>query len=221
MLDEGSMWSYTWINLDKDAEWTVKEISKLPSGYLSPVYTGQGGNKVVITNTYLASASSDYDGHIGGISSVSVVKHWGGDVNENQPTQVKVQLYKNNEPYGKPVILNAQNNWSYRWQLLSNRFTWTVDEVDVPEGYTKIINQVGDATIITNIYDPEIEPLNPEQPQAPEESEGIEGSKDSENTEDTENPNTASIGQSINFYLLLCCLSGVLLVICDLKRNFK
>lgn len=83
-------------------------------------------------------------------TSVKVTKVWTG-VNANQPAEVKAQLYKDGAAYGDPVGLNSGNKWSYTWSGLPGDAAWTVDEPNVPTGYTKTVT--GNAAagfVITN-----------------------------------------------------------------------
>ena len=68
---------------------------------------------------------------------------------------IQVQLYRNNVAFGEPVVLkNGQT--SYTWTDLNlndrygNPYTYTVDEVAVPENYSKTISE--DGLTITNTY---------------------------------------------------------------------
>ena len=81
--------------------------------------------------------------------SVSVFKIWKGT--NNPPNNVVVQLYRNGDPYGGAVSLNAGNYWSYTWDSLNPKYTWTVDEPAVPTGYKKSVSgSVSTGFIITN-----------------------------------------------------------------------
>jgi|GEM_PF-2190680 len=80
---------------------------------------------------------------------VTVYKLWPGT--DNPPSGVSVQLYKDGRPEGPPVILNNTNKWRYTWKNLSPASTWTVDEINVPEGFTKsIAGTVEQGFVITN-----------------------------------------------------------------------
>ena len=64
-----------------------------------------------------------------------------GDASDARPESVSVQLYKDGEPEGKPVVLNAENEWTYAWTgLPMGECTLTAEEV---EGYTLVLT--GDA----------------------------------------------------------------------------
>jgi len=93
----------------------------------------------IITNTYV------------GQKTVTVNKVWNDNNNPARPAEIKVQLYKDDIAEGNPITLNAYNNWKYTWTGLSVVPIWTVDEVNIPEGYTKTLagsEQTG--FIITN-----------------------------------------------------------------------
>jgi len=86
--------------------------------------------------------------------SVSVYKLWIGGC--NHPSSVQVQLYRNGTPHGSPVTLNAGNYWSHTWDNLDPDDTWTVDEPNVPAGYTKTVSGCArNGFIITNAKNPD------------------------------------------------------------------
>ena len=100
--------------------------------------------------------------------SVSVYKIW--KVQYDHPNNIIVQLFRNGQPYGSPVSLNAGNYWRHTWDSLDPDDTWTVDETSVPAGYTKTISgNVNTGFIITNTKAPDTPPpAPPAQPGAPE-----------------------------------------------------
>jgi hypothetical protein len=84
-----------------------------------------------------------------GTVSVSVYKLWEGA--DDHPSSIFVQLYRSGSTCGNSVLLNAGNYWSYTWDDLDPNDTWTVDEPDVPDGYTKkITGSVSSGFVITN-----------------------------------------------------------------------
>jgi len=81
--------------------------------------------------------------------SVSVYKLWTGGC--NHPSSIQVQLYCNGSPFGAPVTLHSGNYWSHTWDNLNPDDTWTVDEPNVPAGYTKTVSGCArNGFIITN-----------------------------------------------------------------------
>ena len=90
--------------------------------------------------------------------SVSVYKVWAGA--ETHPPAVQAQLYRNGVAHGDPVILRDANHWRHNWTGLDSACAWTVDEVRVPDGYTKSISgNVSAGFVILNVFKPET--LNP------------------------------------------------------------
>jgi hypothetical protein len=155
-LSENNNWKYTWKDLDKqkdgeDIVYTVDEI-EIPDGYTKTV-TNKGA-AFTITNT-----------HKPGTTEVKVTKVWkdSNDKYQKRPGSIRVQLYKTVagelEAVGEPVTLDKSMNWTYTWTdlaLQENGITiiYTVDEISVPEGYTKTVTKDADsnitAFIITN-----------------------------------------------------------------------
>ena len=85
-------------------------------------------------------------------TTVSVEKVWDDDNDANRPESIMVQLYKNNEAYGNVVELNEGNKWSYTWDDLKLKDTWSVEEVSIPAGYEdKVVEEYKNKFIITNI----------------------------------------------------------------------
>ena len=100
----------------------------------------------------------------------SVLKVWNHGENpaESQPTAVTVQLKADGEKCGAPVILNEANSWSFTWDKLNKyvysngvateaEIVYTVEELDVPEGYAVSYSQADETGLITvtNTYSTE------------------------------------------------------------------
>ncbi|MGO5161090.1 MULTISPECIES: Cna B-type domain-containing protein, partial [unclassified Bilifractor] len=154
--DKNGQWEYSFDNLPKyddngqEIEYTITEnnVTDYSTDYSKTI------NGYDITNTYTP-----------GKTSVTVKKEWEDNNNQDgkRPTSVKVQLLANGENQGEAVDLSADNGWTYTWDNLdekdksSNNITYSVKEVDVPEGYT---SQISDGSkqhyfVITNTHQPE------------------------------------------------------------------
>jgi len=93
---------------------------------------GQPAGKALFTNHYsLVPETID----------VRVTKLWQGG--GEHPQSVQAQLYRDGTAYGSPATLSAANQWTRVWNTLDKGHAWTVDEVNIPEGYTKTVS--GDA----------------------------------------------------------------------------
>jgi len=97
---------------------------------------------------------------------VSANKIWAGA--ENHPASVQVQLYRNGQPHGAAVTLNAANYWRCVWSGLNPADTWTVDEPSVPAGYAKSVSgSVKTGYVITNSRLKPPMPVGPIEPGNP------------------------------------------------------
>lgn len=80
-----------------------------------------------------------------------VVKVWKDTGNRNRrPSQITVDLLKDNVVQ-QTVILNASNNWNYRWQAEAGE-KWSVVERDVPDDYRVVITENNTVFQITNTH---------------------------------------------------------------------
>lgn len=155
-LSEDNGWMHTFTGLPKyenrsEISYSVSEgtvtdyssdIKKTESEAEGVVYT--------ITNSYTP-----------GKTNISVEKRWSDNNNQDgkRPTEIQVQLKADNEDHGSPVILNDANNWSYTWTELDQMadgvtINYTVQEINVPDGYDVGYEVNGSKTTITNTHTP-------------------------------------------------------------------
>ena len=128
--------------------YTVEETDANTDGYT----TSNSGNTGTIPSGDTAKVYFTNTKHEGEAltTSVSVQKVWKIDNGGEQPESVKVQLEKDGQPYGNPVTLSDKNGWKHEWKDLPLGFTWTVEEVDAPEGFTSYTNHYDNHFVITN-----------------------------------------------------------------------
>lgn len=139
--DVNGIWSYTWGNLDKNTDWDVEEVD-IPDGY-EIGSTSMDNNEWIITNCLKAS-------DVPTAKTVTVKKVWDDKDSTKRPAVVNVQLYKDRTPHGEAVTLSADNNWEFTWTDLDASAEWTVDEIDVPEGYERSIRmETSDDQVVT------------------------------------------------------------------------
>ena len=92
---------------------------------------------------------------------ISVSKVWKDDDSDLRPDSISVQLYRGGKAYGDEVTLSEDNDWRYTWRDLNDGYVWSVEEVDVPDGYVSKTTRMGNRWVITNtlegteIKDPE------------------------------------------------------------------
>ncbi len=154
-LNAENQWTYTFDRLVEGHEWTVEEAS-VPYGYTVSYSTI--GNTTIITNTPVYIPIPPINPPIDPTEDITVVKEWAGNEG-NYPESVSVQLYRNDEPYRK-VTLSEENDWTYTWYSMNPKYSWSVNEVDIPKDYDASYSRIGNVTRITNTYNPEEEPVS-------------------------------------------------------------
>lgn len=157
-LSEDNKWTYTFSELDekkdgKAGQYTVKE-TEVPEGYTQTVEATDPG-QVVIRNTHTPSKTT-----------VQVTKKWDDSDNKDgiRPKNVKVQLYADGQKTGAVIELSEENKWNYTFSDLNEKINgkainYTVEEVDVPEGYQVTITDDGKGNfVLTNKHEPSVPP---------------------------------------------------------------
>ncbi|MBQ8066821.1 MAG: Cna B-type domain-containing protein [Solobacterium sp.] len=94
------------------------------------------------------------------VTAKTVSKVWDDtdDKDGIRPASVQVQLNKAGEASGEPVTLSADNKWTYTFEDLTaydkdgSEIEYTIDEVEVPRGYTKTVVSEEDTVTITNAH---------------------------------------------------------------------
>ena len=175
-------WSFSFnrlpaVNDDQTAiVYTVKEVAV--EGYTT-VVTGDAAAGFVITNSHTpTSTPTKPDEPSVDYVTVSVSKVWVDDDADKRPEEITVQLLKDGKPYRREIVLNEANQWSYEWEYLIEGSEYTVEEVNVPEGYTSDVEQNGTSFVVTNTAEKE-EPIVPEEPTVtPEDPDVPQGNKE-------------------------------------------
>ena len=102
---------------------------------------------------------------------MSVKKYW--DTTDNIPDSITVALIKDGIK-ADTVVLNAENNWYYRWDSLDKNHAWNVVEEAVPDGYFVTYSASQMTVSITNTRLPSEEEETTPPEDATEEDELIE-----------------------------------------------
>ena len=151
---ESNEWNYVFTDLPKFENGTEINYSvteNFVSDYSTETENSEDG--IVITNTLTPDETS-----------VTVTKGWNDSNNQDnvRPDSIEVQLNANGEAVGEPVVITAADNWTYTWSGLDlnadgEAIDYTVEELNVPEGYEALINDSNHGNIIiTNTYEPEL-----------------------------------------------------------------
>lgn len=84
-------------------------------------------------------------------NKLTVHKAWDDNGDPDRPDSVKVNLLQDGK-VSETVGLNDGNQWSYSWNNLDDRYTWSVEEI-VPDGYTATYKTQDNIVFITNHND--------------------------------------------------------------------
>lgn len=150
--------------IGRELEYIVKEVDELGNDFTPEGYTKkEEGLKVTNTKIVIPKVS------------VKAIKIWLTGIGEDpfKRPDVKLQLYRNDEPYGEPVVLNNKT-FTYVWKDLlefdeeDKAYVYRVDEIDVPSGYEKSVRNDGNLFTITNKWVCKEEPEEPEKPDKPD-----------------------------------------------------
>ena len=149
VLNASNDWTYTWEGMIEESEGVVHQFSAVeidvPDGYT--FQSGTEGFNVTVTNTHQIETVD-----------VEASKVWNDNNDQDgiRPDSVQVQLYANGTAVeGKTMTLTAEGGWKGTFTGLPKNengvaITYTVDEVAVPEGYTKQAS----GTVVTNTHAP-------------------------------------------------------------------
>lgn len=91
---------------------------------------------------------------------LTVHKIWDDNGYPDRPDSVTVHLLRDGEKY-EEVKLNNDNQWTYTWDDLDDRFQWSVEE-EIPQGYEVSYKTADNKIFITNYKD--YEPVVPAEP---------------------------------------------------------
>lgn len=94
-------------------------------------------------------------------SQLSVRKVWSDGNAAHANDSITVNLLRDGKVVSS-AVLNAKNGWTYTFDRLLEGHSWTVEEAEIPEGYTVSYEIVGTSVTIINTKDapPHKEPLD-------------------------------------------------------------
>lgn len=86
---------------------------------------------------------------------LGVVKRWADNgYTDQRPQSVTVELLRDGEVFGEPVVLSEANNWMHTWEELEGGHDYQVVETDVPSGYTVLVSEMELWFVVENTYHP-------------------------------------------------------------------
>ena len=121
-----------WKQIDASGNeyWPTVYVDSLPSGHEYTI-------RELEADQYSVTISKDgYNFTItNSVRGFTVVKKWVDDTESDRPESITVQLYQDGVAYGDSVKLTASNGWKYTWFNLPEGYTYTAEELFIPEGY--------------------------------------------------------------------------------------
>ena len=121
-----------WKQIDASGNeyWPTVYVDSLPSGHEYTI-------RELEADQYSVTISKDgYNFTItNSVRGFTVVKKWVDDTESDRPESITVQLYQDGVAYGDSVKLTAANGWKYTWFNLPEGYTYTAEELFIPEGY--------------------------------------------------------------------------------------
>ncbi len=177
-------------NLPAGVTYNVVELEANTDGYTT-LAVGQGGTiqanetAQVIFNNYKSGSGGPIDSY----TSVSVKKVWVLDDGGVAADSVTIALLKNGVEH-KTIELSEANGWSHTWSGLDNRYTWTVQEIDVPDGFSMSVAQSGYTFTITNDDMPDT-PNDPDDPDKPDEPDEPDSPDEPDKPDEPNTPDTS------------------------------
>ena len=120
--------------------------------------------------TYLNIEGKQYEFPVPGVQAklprrdVTVTKVWNDEGNQDgiRPAEITVQLMEGDRAIGDPVVLNADNNWSYTWDgeqynlIVKSEgkvHVYTVRELTTPGDYTASVEFSDSKITLTNTHE--------------------------------------------------------------------
>jgi hypothetical protein len=86
----------------------------------------------------------------GGTTDITALKIWNDSSDSaRRPASITVELLRDGANAGT-AVLSDTNNWRCTWSGLSDKYTWSVVETSVPDGYTVTYSADGTVIVITN-----------------------------------------------------------------------
>ena len=137
--------SITITDLPAGVQYHVEEAEANQDGYTTSVShadsTISAGGSAEAKFVNDKPGTSGHDKPSSGKTSETARKEW-KDTGEKRPGYILVQLMRNSKAYGNPIYLRSENGWQYAWTNLNRDDQWSVQEVQVPDGYQVSVSYV-------------------------------------------------------------------------------
>ena len=98
---------------------------------------------------YVYAVNASPKTEVARLTSITIKKVWNTDASTEAADHVTVQLLQNGNVV-QTAILNAQNNWQVTYTGMPESDAYSIEEVDVPKGFTATYQQKGYIFTVTN-----------------------------------------------------------------------
>ena len=98
---------------------------------------------------YLYEVNASPKTEVARLTSITIKKVWNTDASTEAADHVTVQLLRNGNVV-KTATLNAQNNWQVTYTDMPESDAYSIQEIDIPQGFTATYSQTGYAFTVTN-----------------------------------------------------------------------
>lgn len=153
-------------------------------------------------------------------------KVWDDGNDPDRPESVTVRLLRDGKFYDgrkdAEVELNADNQWAYTWSRLDDDYKWSVEEIDVPDGYTVDYDKDGNTIHVVNSkesLDPNPDPDPDPTPDAPKDP---DRPVDPDKPKDPDSPKTGDNTAIVPFAVLFAIgLMGMLVTTVGKRKKHQ
>lgn len=98
---------------------------------------------------YVYEVSASPKTEVARLTSITIKKVWNTDESTKATESVTVQLLKNGNVV-ETAILNEQNNWQITYNDMPESDAYSIQEIDVPKGFTATYSKTGYVFTVTN-----------------------------------------------------------------------
>ena len=120
--------------------YAIAEVEANQDGYTT---SSSGETGAILKDETAKAVFLNHKESVASDTQVSVKKIWKLDDGGTAAGSVTVALLRNEAEYSV-VTLDEGNGWSHTWSGLDPQYSWTVQEIDVPNGFEASVDRVSD-----------------------------------------------------------------------------
>lgn len=147
-LNDENGWQYAWTGLDEENDYQVVEVTKLDK---FETVAKNNDDNWVITNKYVDKWYEE----------LSIKAIWNVSDLSTVPEILKIQLFRDGEPFGSSVEMKKSDGWVYKFEHLQRDHKWTFEPEMYP-GYDYQIKEEDGVQVLTIKYVGAVESPKPD-----------------------------------------------------------